>query len=294
LRQHELNHNTNHVDESSRVPVHCSPNTGRTIAVSVVAVAMLLIVGFWLGHHRKSGAADALLEKTEQETKAEAPVDVVTVAYSPSGATLDLPAEARALYESTIYARVSGYIGKWYADIGAKVKKGDVLAEIQTPETDDLLKAAKAKVILDQALIAVAQAQEELAKTTDARWARAMKGSVPLQEQDEKKAEYASTSARTKAAEAQRELDEAEVNRLKDLTDFQLVRAPYDGVITVRRVDIGDLVTAGSSSSNTQLYDIVQSDRIRVFVQVPQAASTDIHVGMPATATAREDLGKKF
>ena len=294
MSEHKLTHTVNHDADSSRVSVHAAPNSGRTIVVSVVIVVVLLLVGFAYAHHRRSTISEELAAKTEQDTQAEAPVDVVRVAYSPAGSAIDLPGEARAWYESTIYARVSGYIGKWYTDIGARVKKGDVLAEIQTPEIDDQLKAAQAKVTADESLVAVAQANEDFAKSTNSRWASSPKGVVSLQEQEEKKSEFVSSSARTKAAQAQLALDRAEVNRLEDLTAFKEVRAPYDGVITLRRIDIGDLVNAGSATGNSQLYDIVQSDRIRVYVQVPQAASPDIVVGMKAVATGREYPGRTF
>jgi RND family efflux transporter MFP subunit len=117
---------------------------------------------------------------------------------------------------------------------------------------------------------------------------------VSEQEREQKKAEHLSAAAHLAAANSQVELDRAEVNRLTDLSSFKKVEAPYDGVITSRHVDIGDLVTAGSTSGNSPLYDIAQSDKIRVYVDVPQAVSADIKNGTKATATVQEYPGQIF
>lgn len=257
-------------------------------------LAVVLALAFWYSHHRNSRMASELSEQSASAADAAPVVEVVRVSYSSPSSTLVLPGEARAWYTSTIYARVSGYIDSWSKDIGDKVTKGQTLALIQTPELDDQLRAAEAKVAADKSLVAVADSNEQFAKIQHNRWTTAQPGVVPKQEVDEKDAEYVSSSARLKAARSQVDLDQAEVNRLKDLTNFKNVVAPYDGVITARRIDIGDLVTAGSMSSNTPLYDIVQSDKIRVFVDVPQNASGDIHVAMPAIATAQQFPGQKF
>jgi RND family efflux transporter MFP subunit len=281
-------------DDHHHVPVKSSPGTGRHVLVAVVALAIVLGAGFGWRHHHNATANVALSDQASEAAEAPALVDVVKVGYSDRTAALELPGEARAWYESTIYARVSGYIDKWSVDIGDKVKRGQVLAVIQTPELDDQLKSAEAKVAADKSLVSVAEANLNFAESSNKRWSTADKGVVSEQEKEEKKSEYLSASARLKAAQSQVQLDQSEVNRLSDLKSFQNVIAPYDGIITTRRIDIGDLVTAGSTSGNTPLYDIVKADKIRVFVDVPQAASADIMNGMPAVATSHTQNGRQF
>lgn len=281
-------------EEHSTMPVHARTGTGRRIVIGVVVLVVILAVGFAIRYHHNASAEANLASDTSAEADAPAPVDVVTVSRVSPQHELDLPGEARAWYQSTIYARVSGYIGSWKADIGDKVKKGEVLAMIDTPELDDQLKAVQAKVAADRSEVTVAKANQAFADSTYQRWKDSPKGVVSEQEREEKKAEHLSAAARLEAANSQVELDQAEVNRLMDLTNFKKVEAPYDGVITSRRVDIGDLVTAGSTSGNTPLYDIAKSDKIRVYVDVPQAVSADVKNGTKATATVQEYPGRVF
>jgi len=286
-------HHDNHHDEH-HVPVKASPGTGRNIMVGVIALVAVLAIGFVLRHHHNATASMDLANQVKESAEAPALVDVVRVGYSDRTAELELPGEARAWYESTIYARVSGYIDKWYKDIGDKVKEGEVLAVIQTPELDDQLNAAQARVAADKSLVTVAEANLNFAESSNKRWATADKGVVSEQEKEEKKAEYLSALAKLDAAKSQVKLDEAEVRRLSDLQTFQKVVAPYDGIITTRRIDRGDLVTAGSTTGNTPLFDIVKADKIRVFVEVPQAACLEIDNGMPAVAKSHLRGGRDF
>jgi RND family efflux transporter MFP subunit len=283
-----------HDHGESHVPVHPPAGIGRWLVLLVIALAVTLGVGFWVRYHRNSSDQMSLSSETLNAADSPAPVDVVKVAYAPPTHILTLPGTARAWYESTIYARVSGYVDHWTADIGDRVHKGQVLATIDTPELDDQLRGAQAKVAFDDSEVRVAQANAEFAKTTNSRWKDSPKGVVSEQERDEKEAAYQSSLAKLTAAQSQVQLDAAQVNSLEALTTFKKVTAPYDGVITDRRIDIGDLVTAGSTSSTTPLYSIAQADKIRVFVDVPQTASGDIKVGMPATCTSSQFVGRKF
>jgi RND family efflux transporter MFP subunit len=280
--------------QHSHVPTRYSSGTGRWLGIGVLVLAFLLCAAFWYAHHRNKVAAEALATMTADAAEEAAPVDVIRAGYGSNVSELELPGEARAWYSSTIYARVSGYVGKWDADMGDKVAKGQVLAQLQTPELDDQLKAAEAKVAADKSLIAVAESNQSFADAQNKRYSTAPKGVVPLQSRDEKNADYQSSIARLGAARAQVELDNAEVNRLKDFTGFKNVTAPYDGIITARHIDIGDLVTAGSTSGNAAIYDIVKADKIRVFVDVPQSASAQITLGMPAVATVAEYGNREF
>jgi RND family efflux transporter MFP subunit len=275
-------------------PVHSRPGTGFRLSISVLLLGVGLVIAFILAYHHRAAEQAELAKESSADAEASASVDVVAVAYSPSGHLLTLPGKAAAWFESTIYARVSGYVDHWKADIGDRVKKGDVLATIDTPEIDDQLKAAHAKVAADQSEVAVAQSNADFAKLTNKRYKTSPAGVVSEQERDEKEAGYASAMARLEAARSQVQFDQAEVNRLEALTEFKKVLAPYDGVITKRQIDVGDLVTAGSTASTSPLYDIAQSDRIRVFVDVPQAASSEIRDGMQARVTDREFPGRVF
>jgi RND family efflux transporter MFP subunit len=208
---------------------------------------------------------------------------VVTVRGAPAGGSLTLPGETAAWYESTIYARVSGYVAKWYVDIGDHVKAGQVLALIDTPELDAEFLAAKAKLKVSEAQVKVKQADAAFAASTYERWRDSPKGVVSDQEREDKKAGNAGAAAQLEAARAQVNLDQADVDRLSAFEQFKRVTAPYTGTITERRIDIGNLVTAGSSGDTTLLYRMAQDDPIRIFVDVPQSAAPDLmKIGIPA------------
>ncbi len=283
-----------HHGEIDHPPVHAQRGTGRRLLITVALMCLALGVAFVVVHHHRGTLAAELAQQADSAAGANARVDVVQVENSPAGYQLNLPGQAAAWLQSTIYARVSGYVDQWKSDIGDRVKKGQTLATIDTPELDDQLKAARAKVAADQSEVTVAQSNASFAKLTNDRWKDSPKGVVSEQERDEKEAGYASALAKLEAARSQVQFDQADVNRLEAMSEFKKVEAPYDGIITKRQIDIGDLVTAGSTSSTTPLYDIAQADKIRVFVDVPQAASTQIRGGMPATATVREYPDRVF
>ena len=280
-------------ESHSHVPVIATPGTGRKIAVVVAVVAAALAVGFFIRYEHAKHAGIALADETSGAADAAPSIDVVRVEYASPNHLLALPGEARPWIESTLYARVNGYVAEWKRDIGDVVRKGDLLATIETPELDDQLTAAQAKLKATQAEVNVAQTNAEFAKTTYGRFT-APGGIVSEYEHDQKKAEYDSAVAKLNAARAQVNLDEAEVERLSALARFKEVRAPFDGTVTDRRIDIGDLVTAGSTANTSPLFTLAQADKIRAFVDVPQSATPDIKVGMPAVATAREYAGRPF
>jgi RND family efflux transporter MFP subunit len=187
-----------------------------------------------------------------------------------------LPGYTAAWHSSTIYARVDGYVGKWFVDIGDRVHAGEVLALLETPDLDAELMAARAQLKADQASVLVRRAETEFARSTYARWRDSPQGVVSEQEREEKKAAYDSAVARQRSAEADVALARARVDKYQAFTQFKKVTAPYDGVITVRDIDIGNLVTAGSTSSTTPLYLMTQNDPIRIFVDAPQSAADDL------------------
>ncbi|MGA2501010.1 MAG: efflux RND transporter periplasmic adaptor subunit, partial [Tepidisphaeraceae bacterium] len=240
--------------------------------------------------------AEAILAADMERAAAEpATVDVVHVQAAPAASTLTLPGEARSFYETTIFARTSGYLSKWLVDIGDKVKEGQTLALIETPELDDQMAAAKAKLQALKSEVHVAETAVTFARVSFERWeAAAPEGAVSGQERDQKKAELDSSVARLDAAKSQVALGEADVQRLTTLIGFKKVAAPFEGIITQRHVDVGDLVTAGSTSNTTSLFTIAQAGQIRVFVDVPQPAIPYIKVGMDVETSTREYPGRKF
>jgi RND family efflux transporter MFP subunit len=213
-------------------------------------------------------------------------VDVVHVQSAPGEKRLTLPGEARPFADSTVFARTSGYLSKYFVDIGDRVKEGQVLATIETPELDDQIAAAKAKIQELKADVHMAETAASFAKTSFDRWQLSTEdGSVSVQERDQKRSELESSLAKVEAAQASVALAEADLRRLLTMDKFKAVTAPYDGTITGRQIDVGDLVTAGSTNNTTSLFSIAQSDQIRVLVDVPQSTAGNIVIGMPAAVS---------
>jgi len=271
-----------------------APRTGRRLTMSAGILAVVLAAAFLTVNHLRTRDEAALRTATLTRADQPPPVEVVKVENAPPTQILTLPGEARGWYSSAIYARVNGYLAKWMVDIGDKVRKDQVLATIDTPDLDAQLDAAQAEVMAVEADAKVKEADANFAKTTYERWKESPAGVVSDQEREEKKAGSAAAEAQLNAARARVKLDQAKVQRLTFLTKFKQVTAPYDGVITDRRVDIGDLVTAGSTASTTPLFAIAQSERIRVFANVPQSISVDIGVGSAAQITAGEYPNRTF
>ena len=220
-------------------------------------------------------------------TSAQATPTVAVVLPQPEmhASQLVLPGNIEAWYAAPIYARVSGYVKRWYFDYGAHVKKGQVLAVIDTPDLDAQFAAAKATLNAARARVNVFKANMQFAQTTYARWRDSPLGVVSEQEREAKKADYESAIAQYDAALANVKSDEGAVDRLQALERFRDITAPFDGVVTARNTDIGDLITAGSgggSGDAPQLFRIADVHEMRVFVQVPQAMSGSIQPGMTA------------
>ena len=220
--------------------------------------------------------------KLKNQTKDQAVPIVSTIkANLDSGIEeIILPGNVQAWHEATIYARTNGYIKKWLVDIGIKVKKGELLAIIETPEVDAQLRQA-------QADLKTAIANYELAKSTAIRWTTLLKtDSVSKQETDEKVSAEKSLNAIVNSTKANRD-------RLQDLVSFNRIVAPFDGVITSRTTDIGSLIDAGSNAP-VPLFHIVQSNRLRVYVNVPQNYSSKIVPKMIVDLEFAEHPGKNF
>jgi len=195
-------------------------------------------------------------------------VDVVSPERGVDRQELVLPGDVEAWYHAPIYARVNGYVKMWYKDIGAKVKAGDLLAEIDTPDLDQQYEQAKGE-------LAKAQANEALAELTAKRW-EAMRNTaaVSQQEADEKAGEYDASKAEVAAAQAN-------VAKLEALEGFKKIIAPFDGVVTARNIDVGALVNSRPTSP-LALFEVADIHEMRVYVSVPQSFSAELHVGMTA------------
>src|SRR5581483_7136703 len=194
---------------------------------------------------------------------------------------LELPSTLQAYIESPIYARTTGYLAHWYKDIGSKVKKGELLADIETPEVDQELMQARAA--RDQAT-----AQLKLAQTSAKRWENLQKmDAVSQQETDERSSTYIQNEASLNAANAN-------LRRLEQLESFKHIYAPFSGVITTRNTDIGALVNAGNGGPSQELFVVAKIDPIRIYVNVPEVDSPSIHKGVKVNIEVAELFGQRF
>ena len=246
------------------------------IVFFLVAAGALFIGLAAFGIYTRNQWTAAVQQRTNEAARIL--VDVVHPQKSTGMIHLQLPGQAMPFTDSPIFAQTSGYLKKWYFDIGAKVKKGDVLAEIDTPEVDQQLAQA-------QAQLKVAQAAFNLAEVTYKRYQDLFKTNViSAQDFDTAADNYAGARSTVVA-------DQAAVGRLEALEDFKILRAPFDGIVTARNTDIGDYIPAGSG---TALFRMAATSVLRVYVTVPQALSSVKQVGEQAELTVNEFPGQTF
>jgi RND family efflux transporter MFP subunit len=249
-----------------------------TIAAIVAAcIAALIVVTGII-----SRAHDTANLKSWTASEAIPVVNVIAPTAETGGQALSLPGTLQAYYNAPIYARVSGYVRAWYKDIGARVKAGQLLATIDTPDLDQQLVQARAD-------LASAKAAVQLAAVTAQRWSKLLtQDAVSRQESDEKSGDLAVKTAQQNAAKAN-------VDRLLALKAFSRIVAPFDGVVTARKTDIGALINAGAGANTTsELFDVAKIDRLRLYVSVPQVDSARIKPGVVVTLTVPEHPGKTF
>ena len=282
-------------EEQAAVSTEFNPGTGRRLTIAVAIVAGALVLGLLAVGGARYVAARSVARSGEAAYAAPPPVDTVIARAATVGQDLVLPGQTAAWFETTIYARVNGYVARWVVDIGDHVTKGQVLATIETPELDAELSAARAQLQASQAQVDARRAEAQFSKTTNERWRDSPKGVVSEQEREAKKADFESAQARLYAANAQVALDRSKVDQYSALAEFKQVKAPFDGTITERNIDVGNLVTAGSASTTTPLYRMAQTDPLRIFVDVPQSASAELmKPGVPAEIRATGALGGSF
>jgi membrane fusion protein, multidrug efflux system len=267
--------NTNH---AISIPRH---RGGMLTLIGVVVAGALAAYGIW----QRNDVVSSL--KQEADDAAVPRVQVVSPKPAPPSRTLTLPGNIDAWYEAPIYAQVTGYVDHWFKDYGARVKASDVLASINTPTLDAQFAAAKAK-------LAVAQARYKLAVTTAKRWA-ALSGTqaVAQQEVDVKQADAVEQQAEVSAAEQT-------VAQYQAMEAFKNLMAPFDGVVTARRTNVGDYVNASGGDStartgpSTALFSVADIHQMRIFVSVPQDYSEALKPGLTATLTLPQKPGDKI
>ena len=258
---------------------HEEKGASRLVLLPGLAVAVALGLAIYSGIHGRVEAESNLQKATDQ-----AAIEDVKVVCPKAAAPIDevvLPGATQPFVNSPIYARTNGYLVKWYFDIGAKVKQGDLLATIDTPELDKQLEQARAD-------LETAKSNLALSKITAERWQELVKTrSVSQQSTDQAVDTFSATQASVNSYAAN-------VRRLEDLVSFEKVYAPFDGVITVRNTDTGWLIDAGAGSPSKELFELAQTSTLRIFVAVPEVYSRAARLDAVATLTLDEFPNETF
>jgi RND family efflux transporter MFP subunit len=250
----------------------------RTLRIAGTAFAVVVLIVVIAGIAMRTSDAARLRERADAQ--AVPSVNVIAPGNAGAAARLDLPGRLEAYYRAPIYARVSGYLKSWKVDIGASVKSGQLLAEIETPDLDQQLLQAKAD-------LATAQANAALAETTSKRWqALLASDSVARQEAEEKSGDYAAKKAMVNAAQAN-------VDRYAAMKNFTRIVAPFDGTVTARSTDVGALINSGSGVG-PELFVVSDTRKLRIYVSVPQNYAAIVKPGTKARMSVPEHPGKFY
>jgi RND family efflux transporter MFP subunit len=280
------------------------PRPARTRTILIIAIIILALFATFLtmGVIYRSRHGHQLASTAAQVAQTPPQVSVVRPLVSPA-ADWSLPGTTQAIEDSVIYARANGYLKQRYVDIGQQVKAGQLLAEIQSPELDQQLNQARANLRQAQRQLDLQKANLELARATMERYKGADKEqAVAKLIVDQSVAAYATSGASVAAAEATVSANEASVGQYEAMTAFERVLAPFDGIIIQRNVDVGALITAGSPTNNTSaaptsvsgaptgLFEVAQTDTLRVFVSIPQVFAANVKPGLAAQVAVRGQL----
>jgi RND family efflux transporter MFP subunit len=297
------------LDHAMAPPPHKKSHVGFLVLLFIVGAALAGAVVYELGIRKTQ---DKALASTLTESATRAPVvNVGRVHPAPAQSTIEFPCQTVAMVETPVYARADGYIKARPVDIGDRVKKGDLLFEIETPELDQQMQQAQATLAQSRAALmqfraslGAAQSNLKLAEVTAKRWKNLTdKGVFARQDLDEKTAALELAQANVKsaeenirAAESTVTANEANLKRLGEMKVFDRLVAPFDGVITFRSVqsDLGTLITAGNTSSSRELMRVAQINVLRVFVSIPQTYAGLIHDGLAANLVVDELPGRLF
>jgi RND family efflux transporter MFP subunit len=275
-------HEPNQLDFALPQPAKLSGT--RVVAFGALAVSVLaaaVVIGMLPRHH----AGQALA--AEKSDAGMMRVDVIAPKTLASDRSVVLPGSVQPLEETTLYPRATGYVGKWYFDLGDLVKEGDVLADIDTPETDRELAQARAALLKAEASIIQAKAVSDKAASELERSKKLFEqGLTSKQDLDQKQADATVGTANVKVAEANASAERANVSRLVQLKAYSKLTAPFAGRVTFRGVERGMLVTAGNAT--TPLFKVAANETVRVFVQVPQNVAPSVKLDQPAKVLVRE------
>jgi RND family efflux transporter MFP subunit len=264
--------------EAERTPPPAK-RPSRSVVLVLCALAVLLGAGVYVGIHHRTEAEVALAGDTSEDSAPT--VDVVYPKTDAADQTLVLPGQTMAYTDAPIYARTNGYLKRWYFDIGAQVRQGELLAEIETPELDQQLRQARAELV-------TAEANTKLAGITAQRTASLLKTqSVSMQERDNAAGAYAAGQATVASRQA-------DVARLEEMVSYEKVYAPFDGVITARNTDVGHLINAGAGTPGAELFHMAATKTLRIYVAVPEAYAPSMQVGATPTVTLDEYPGEDF
>ena len=256
-----------------------TPPSHRGVRLAGLIALVVVIVVVIIGIATRVVESKNLKTWTNEQTVPT--VNVATPEKNGAGSPLELPGRIEAYTQAPMYARVAGYLKSWKVDIGGRVKAGQLLAEIDTPDLDQQLLQAKAD-------LASAQANEALASTTAKRWqAMLSSDSVAKQEVDEKTGDFTAKRALANAAKAN-------VDRIEATKAYARIVAPFDGVVTARNTDVGALINAGSTGGGQPLFVVSDVSKLRVYVQVPQTFVPSIPAGATAQLTVPEYPGRTF
>jgi len=274
----EANRDPIQSNEAQSAPLP-DPRRARWLSLVVAVAAVLLGIVVYSGIHERAEAQRRLGVATERA--AITTVNVVHPQLAAASQEIVLPGYTQPFSDTPIYARTDGYLKRWYFDIGARVQKGQLLAEIDTPEIDQQLDQARAE-------LKTAQANEQLAAITAARWQNLLKtNSVSKQETDQAVSDLSAKQATVDSMTAN-------VHRLEQLQSFEQVYAPFSGVVTARNTDIGALINAGAGGQPQELFHMAAVDRLRVYVALPEVDLRAAQDGAKATLTLDEFPGQTF
>ena len=273
--------------ESSAIPPKAEapatppkPKTGRVLLViCVLAIGAAGLAFFGITDRAKS--RQEVTAWTDAQTVPT--VRIVRPEHGPTEQELVLPGNVAAFNTGSLFARASGYITAWHKDIGDHVTKDEILATISAPDLDQQLEQARGQLVQLQAAVQQAQANADLGRATDVRTSQlVVQGWQSKQQGDNDRLNAASQAAALSVAKANVVAQQAAVKRLEELTAFEQIKAPFDGVVTARNVDIGDLVNAGGNTGRA-LFQVADVHRMRIYVQVPQAFLAELAPGVKAT-----------
>lgn len=252
----------------------------RALLAGVIVVALVLAILIVMGVRSRVHAEETL--KSDSQRNAVLSVAVTRPTQGAGPLEITLPANTQAYIDTPIYARTNGYLRKWYADIGTRVHRGQILAEIETPELDQQVQQAKSD-------LATAEANQQIAQITAERWKKLLaKNAVSRQEADQATSDFNARQSALSSAQAN-------FRRLEQLQGFEKIYAPFDGVITARNVDIGALIQAGDSGSpRSELFHMASTDKLRLFVPVPEVYADTVHNGGKIVVTSDAAPNQKF